>query len=108
MINRPLRLNTHFIAGLEMNRFLFDTGATRAMRGGCHQEPAECLKKSISALWSGSNHRRCNKQPNIILASGEKEAAECADGAVVMVLASEDSPIISPINRSGFWRWLVQ
>jgi len=28
VINRPLRFNTHFVAGMEMNRFLHDSGTT--------------------------------------------------------------------------------
>jgi len=29
VINRPLRFNTQFIAGMEMNRYLYDSGTTR-------------------------------------------------------------------------------
>ena len=29
VLNRPLRLNTHFVAGMEMNRYLFESGNTQ-------------------------------------------------------------------------------
>ena len=29
VLNRPLRLNTHFVAGMEMNRYLYESGASR-------------------------------------------------------------------------------
>jgi acetyl-CoA C-acetyltransferase len=90
IINRPLRLNTHFIAGLEMNRFLFDTGATR------EQCAAVVIKNRRNALKNPSAPYGADLTIDEVINSpilswplGRREAAECADGAVVMVLASE-------------------
>src|SRR5512139_2044277 len=85
IINRPLRMNTHFIAGLEMNRFLFDTGSTR------EQCAAVVVKNRRNALKNPSAPYGADLSIDDVLNSpplswplGKREAAESADGAVVM------------------------
>jgi acetyl-CoA C-acetyltransferase len=89
-LNRPLRLNTHFVAGLEMNRYLHESGATRT------QCAAVAVKNRRNALRNPSAPFGADLSLNHILDGpplawplGEREVAEHADGAVVMVLASE-------------------
>ena len=90
IFNRPLRLNTHFIAGLEMNRFLYETGSTR------EQCAAVVVKNRRNALKNPSAPYGADLTVEEVLNSspiswplGKRETAESADGAVVMVLASE-------------------
>jgi acetyl-CoA C-acetyltransferase len=90
VINRPLRLNSHFIAGLEMNRYLFETGSTR------EQCATVVVKNRGNALRNPSAPYGADLTMDEVLSGpvlswplGKREAAESADGAVVMVMASE-------------------
>jgi acetyl-CoA C-acetyltransferase len=90
IINRPLGLNSHFIAGLEMNRYLFETGSTR------EQCAAVVIKNRRNALKNPSAPYGAHLTLDQVLSGpllswplGKREAAESADGAIVMVLASE-------------------
>jgi len=91
VLNRPLKLNTHFIAGLEMNRYLFETAATR------EQCAAVVVKNRFNALSNPFAPYGADLSLEDILSGpmlswplGTHEAAEHADGAIVMVLASGD------------------
>jgi acetyl-CoA C-acetyltransferase len=90
ILNRPLGLNTHFVAGLEMNAYLHETGATR------EQCAAVVVKNRRNALHNPSAAFGADLTVDDVLAGpplawplGERETAPHADGAVVMVLASE-------------------
>jgi len=90
VINRPLRLNTHFIAGLEMNRFLFETGSTREQCAAVVIKNRRNALKNPSAPYGADlTIEEVMNSPLLSCPLGRREAAECADGAVVMVLASE-------------------
>ena len=102
IINRPLKLNTHFIAGLEMNRFLHETGSTR------EQCAAVVVKNRHNALNNPSapygadlDIEEVLNGPPLSWPLGKREAAEEADGAVVMVLASER--IASNLSDQPVW-----
>jgi acetyl-CoA C-acetyltransferase len=90
VLNRPLRFNTHFVAGLEMNRYLYETGTT----------PEQCasvvVKNRFNALSNPTAPYGADLTLDDVLDGpplswplGRREAAEHADGAVVMVLARE-------------------
>jgi len=90
VINRPLRFNTDFIAGLEMNRYLHVTGTTR------EQCASVVVKNRYNALTNPLASYGANLNVNDILYGpclswplGQRERSREADGAVVMVLASE-------------------
>ncbi len=102
VINRPLGLNSHFIAGLEMNRYLFDTGTTR------EQCAAVVVKNRLNALRNPSAPYGADLAVDEIISGtllswplGKREAAETADGAVVMVLASEK--IAGRLSQHPVW-----
>ena len=91
VLNRPLRFNTHFVAGMEMNRYLHETGTTR------EQCAAVVVKNRYNALANpsapyGANLALADVLSGPMLSSplGHREAAEHADGAIAMVLASEE------------------
>jgi len=90
VLNRPLRFNTHFVAGMEMNRYLFETGTTR------EQCAAVVVKNRFNALGNPSAPYGANlalqdvrSGPMLSAPLGHRETAEHADGAIAMVLASE-------------------
>jgi acetyl-CoA C-acetyltransferase len=91
ILNRPLKFNSHFIAGLEMNRYLFETGTT-------HEHcAAVVVKNKFNALHNPIAPFGADLTVEDVLSGsilswplGIRETAEHADGAIVMVLASED------------------
>jgi len=90
VLNRPLRLNSHFIAGLEMNRYLFETLTSP------HECAAVVVKNRFNALNNPLASYAADLDVEDVLSGeplswplGKREASQEADGAVVMVLASE-------------------
>ncbi|MCJ7703757.1 MAG: hypothetical protein MUO62_19435 [Anaerolineales bacterium] len=90
VINRPLRLNTHFIAGMEMNRYLHETGTSRE---AC---AAVVVKNRFNALFNPAASfgadltlNDVHYGPPLAWPLGQRETSADADGAVVMVLAAE-------------------
>jgi acetyl-CoA C-acetyltransferase len=91
ILNRPLKFNSHFIAGLEMNRYLFETGTT-------HEHcAAVVVKNKYNALNNPVAPFGADLTVEDVLSGsilswplGIRETAQHADGAIVMVLASED------------------
>ncbi len=102
ILNRPLKLNSHFIAGLEMNRYLFETDNTR------EQCAAVVVKNRFNALSNPLAPYAANLSLQDVLSGpvlswplGLHEAAGHADGAIVMVLASEDKA--SALTDKPIW-----
>lgn len=92
VLNRPLRFNTHFVAGLEMNRYIFETGTTH------EQCAAVVVKNRFNALKNPSASFGADLSLNDIIYGpvlswplGQRETSKEIDGAVVMVLASENT-----------------
>jgi acetyl-CoA C-acetyltransferase len=87
--NRPLDFSPHAIAGLEMNRFLSETGIT----------PSHCAKVVIKnrlnarrnplAAYPLETDPSSESAPYLCYPLREKELAKNADGCVVVVLANE-------------------
>jgi acetyl-CoA C-acetyltransferase len=91
IFNRPLGANPHFIAGLEMNRYLSETGTTREQ---CARVVA---KNKYHALYNPNAAYGANIQFQDVLESefvswplSRLDISPHADGAVVMVLASKE------------------
>ena len=89
VINRPLKFNSQFIAGMEMNRYLYDSGATR------EQCAAVVVKNRWNALQNPSAPFGADltiedviSAPDISTPLGRREVAQHSDGAIVMVLAA--------------------
>lgn len=92
VLNRPLKLNTHFVAGLEMNRYLHETDTTR------EQCAAVVVKNKRNGLLNPSAPYGADYTLAEVLDSAplswplsQVETAEHADGAVVMILASAET-----------------
>jgi acetyl-CoA C-acetyltransferase len=91
VLNRPLAANPVFIAGLEMNRYLHVTGATREQ---CAQVVA---KNKCNALDNAAAAYGAAIEPEDVLHSGmvaypltRQDISPHADGAIVLVLAAAD------------------
>jgi len=88
--NRPLGFNPHALAALEMNSFLHQTKITA---GHCAQVVAKnrrnALFNPIAAYPSGMTPAHVESSPYFAYPLRQAEMAKHADGAVVVVLASE-------------------
>ena len=92
VLNRPLRLNTHFVAGLEMNRFLHESGATRAQCAAVVvKNRNQALRNPAAAHAADLTLEDVLGGPPLSWPLGAHEVARHADGAIVMVLAAEDA-----------------
>jgi len=90
VLNRPLRLNTHFVAGMEMNRFLFETGTTIEQCAAVVQKNRRnALRNPKAAFGADLTLEEILSGPALSWPLGKRDMAEQADGAVVMVLVSE-------------------
>lgn len=91
VINRPLGLNPHYIAGLEMNRFLHDTGTT------LEECASVVVKNKANALKNPSGCYGGKFYLGDVLESAaafsplkELEISGTSDGSFVLVLAAEN------------------
>lgn len=89
MYNRPLKQHSDYIAGMEMNRFLFETGTPRE---ACAQV---VVKNRRNAMFNPLAAHGCDLTRDYVLESPlvawpltEMEISQYADGAVVVVLAA--------------------
>lgn len=91
VLNRPLHLNTHFVAGMEMQRYLHETGTTREMCAAVVvKNRANALRNPSAPYGAELTLQEVLDGPPLAWPLGRREVAEHADGAVVLVLASED------------------
>jgi acetyl-CoA C-acetyltransferase len=102
VLNRPLRLNSHFIAGLEMNRYLHETLTSQQ----------ECAAVVVKNRYNALNNPLASYAADLSLEDvlageplawplGERETAREADGAVVMVLASAEKA--ADLSDASVW-----
>jgi acetyl-CoA C-acetyltransferase len=89
VLNRPLGANPIFIAGLEMNRYLWASGATREQ---CAQV---VVKNKGNALHNPTAAYPAKLEPEDVLNAGmvaapltQQDISAHADGAIVLVLAA--------------------
>ena len=102
VLNRPLRLNTHFVAGLEMQRYLFETGTT-------HEECAavvvknrrNALRNPLASFGADLTLGDVLGGPLLSAPLGVREMAEHVDGAVVMVLAAGEKA--NALSENPIW-----
>lgn len=91
VLNRPLGLNPHYIAGLEMQRFLYESKVTH------EQCAAVAAKNHRHALLNPASAYPAEMTAEDILHSApafeplrEREIARTADGCILLVLAIEE------------------
>jgi acetyl-CoA C-acetyltransferase len=89
VINRPLELNTHFVAGLEMNRYLYESGVTRAQCAAVVvKNRRAALRNPLASFGADLTLDEVLDGPPLAWPLGRREAAQHVDGAIVLVLAS--------------------
>ncbi len=91
VLNRPLGANPVFVAGMEMNRYLWATGASREQ---CAQV---VVKNKRNALYNPAAAYGANIEPEDVLNAElisypltQEDISAHADGAIVVVLATAD------------------
>jgi acetyl-CoA C-acetyltransferase len=100
--NRPLRFNTHFIAGLEMNRFLHETGTTREQCAAVvSKNRRNAMDNPIAAYGGDITISDVMEAPSLSWPLSTHEASTHADGAIVMVLASERK--VKELSEKPVW-----
>lgn len=90
VLNRPLGFNTDFVAGLEMHRYLYETGTTPEQCASVVvKNRSNALRNPLAAYGADLTLDDVLSGPPLSWPLGTRETAEHADGAIVMVLASE-------------------
>ncbi len=90
VLNRPLRLNTEFVAGMEMNRYLYETGTTLEQCAAVVvKNKRNALANPLAAHGADLTLQEVVSGPPLAWPLGAHEVAPHIDGAIVMVLASE-------------------
>jgi len=90
VLNRPLRLNTHFVAGLEMHRYLYETDTTLEQCAAVvAKNRRNALKNPLASYAADLTIDEIINGPDLAWPLGERQASRETDGAIVMVLASE-------------------
>lgn len=89
---RPLRTNPHYVAGLEMRRYLHDTGTPEvAVAMVPVKNRRHALFNPIAAYGAALSPADVLDSPAVAEPLRELEISPYADGAVVLVLASEEA-----------------
>jgi acetyl-CoA C-acetyltransferase len=100
--NRPMRFNTQFVAGLEMNRFLHETGITREQCAAVVSKNRRNAKNNPIAAFGGDVEiPEVIEAPSLSWPLSVYEASPHADGAIVMVLASEKK--VKELSKKPVW-----
>lgn len=91
ILNRPMKFNSDFIAGMEMNRYLYETGGTlEACAAVVSKNRRNALRNPLAAYGADLTIDEILSGPPLSWPLGHREVARHADGAIVMVLASEE------------------
>ena len=100
--NRPMRFNTHFVAGLEMNRYLHGTGTTREQCAAVALKNRRNAKHNPIAAFGGDVELNdIMEAPSLSWPLSTYEASQHADGAIMMVLASEKK--VKELSKKPVW-----
>ncbi len=102
VLNRPLRLNTHFVAGMEMSRYLYESGAdSESIAGVAVKNRRNALKNPLASFAADLSLDDVLGAPSLAYPIGTADSAHPVDGAVVMVLASER--VTSSLTEKPIW-----
>jgi acetyl-CoA C-acetyltransferase len=94
ILNRPLNLNTDFVAGMEMNRYLFETGALPEQCAAVTvKNRRNALRNPLAAYGAELTVEEVLAGPPLAWPLGVRETASHADGAIVLVLAAEETAL---------------
>jgi len=92
VFERPLRINPHYVAGLEMRRFLHETGTTgEAVAQVVVKNRRHALGNPVAAFGAMLAADDVLASAAVSEPLRELEVSPYADGAVVLILGSEDA-----------------
>jgi acetyl-CoA C-acetyltransferase len=99
ILNRPLGLNTEFVAGLEMHRYLYETGTTLEQCAAVVvKNRRNALQNPLAAYAADLSLDEALEGSPLAWPLYHRHASKHADGAIVMVLASgERAEVLSPL-----------
>jgi len=90
IFNRPLGAHPHYLAGLEMNRYLFETGTTREQCAMVVRKNRSCAISNPRAVYGARlSVEDVLASPPAFYPLTELDIARPADGCFVMVVAAE-------------------
>lgn len=98
---RPLGLNANFVAGLEMNRYLYGSGATSQ---DCNRVVEKNRRNALSndlAIDSANLESGGDASDSISYPLTRKDVAPLVDGAAVVVLAADDTA--RSLRKDAIW-----
>ncbi len=99
---RPLQENPYFIAGLEMDRYLYETGTTRAQCAAVVvKNKYHALFNPIAAYGAKITTEDVLEGPPLSTPLGKLDCSGHLDGAVVVLLASEEKA--RRLNKKSVW-----
>ncbi len=102
VLNRPLRLNTHFVAGMEMHRYLYESGTTREQCAAVVvKNRRNALRNPLAAYGADLSLEEVLFGPPLAWPLGKREMAATTDGAIVMVLAAEE--VARALREDPIW-----
>ncbi|MEJ5240541.1 MAG: hypothetical protein WHS87_05035 [Anaerolineales bacterium] len=102
VLNRPLRLNTHFVAGMEMHRYLYESGTTREQCAAVVvKNRRNALRNPLASYGADLSLDEVLFGPPLAWPLGKREAAPTTDGGIVVVLASED--VARALREDPIW-----
>ncbi len=102
VLNRPLKLNTHFVAGMEMHRYLYETDTSREQCAAVAvKNRYNALRNPLASYGADLSLEEVLFGPPLAWPLGKREAAEHTDGAIVMVLASEK--VAADLSEHPIW-----
>jgi acetyl-CoA C-acetyltransferase len=91
VLNRPLKLHTDFVAGLEMNRYLYETGTTlEHCAAVVVKNRANALRNPFAPYGAELSMGEALEGPALAWPLYHRHTSRYADGSIVMVLASEE------------------
>ena len=100
--NRPLNFNAHFVAGLEMNRYLHDSKNTAAHCAAVVvKNKKNALKNPLAAYAKELNIKDVENSEEVSWPLRKYDVSQKADGCIVMVLAEEDTA--KSLSKKPIW-----
>ena len=102
IFNRPLKYNPYFIAGMEMNRYLYETGATKEQCALVSvKNKRSALDNPVAAYGAKITLEEVMSSDWMFYPLSRLDMSPPADGAIVMVLASEERA--KTLSRAPVW-----
>ena len=100
--NRPLNFNPHFVAGLEMNRYLHDSGNNASQCAAVVvKNRKNALQNPLAAYGTELTIKDADSSEEVSWPLRKHDISGKADGCIVMVLASEDAA--KKLSKKPIW-----